>query len=108
MYAIAEDRNRQFKLTPGESVLLDFNESWSPGDEIVLDKVCLVGGDGSQGGGAQIGAPYVAGVSVVLEVEGEQAGDKVYIGKYKRRKNYRRRTGFRARYVRAMVKEIRS
>ena len=103
MYAIALDRNRQVKLTPGESVLLDYNSKWEKGLEVVLDQVCLVGGDSPA-----IGTPYVDGASVVVEVQGPEAGNKIVVRKFKRRKNYRRKIGYRPKFTRVMVKEIRS
>ena len=42
----------------------------------------------------------------VLEVKGPEAGKKVVIGKFRRRKNYRRKNGFRAKFTRVLVKEI--
>jgi large subunit ribosomal protein L21 len=102
MYAIAEDRRRQLTLRVGQSVLLHRNSAWQTGSEIVLDKVCLLGGEP-----AKVGTPYVEGAAVVLEVKREEKGKKLVIGKYRRRKNYRRRTGFRPVYLRCVVKEIR-
>ena len=103
MFAIAEDRNRQLTLRPGETVMLDYNDAWEPGAEVVLDKVCLLGGDATK-----VGAPYVSGASVALEVKGHEKGAKIRVGKFKRRKNYRRRQGHRQMFTRAVVKEIRS
>jgi ribosomal protein L21 len=39
-------------------------------------------------------------------VVGEEAGEKLVIGKFKRRKCYRRKTGFRAKYTQVVVKSI--
>jgi len=103
MYAIAEDRSRHITFRPGETLLLDYNEEWGPGTEIVLDNVLAVGGDTPR-----IGSPHVAGVQVVLEVQGEKKGPKLIVRKYRRRKNCRRRNGFRAKYTVVVVKEIRS
>lgn len=102
MYAIAEDRNQQVTLRPGETVLLDYNATWEAGKEVVLEKVCLVGGDAPQ-----IGTPHVSGASVALEVVGHEKGRKIIIGKFKRRKNYKRKQGHRQMFTRVKVKEIR-
>lgn len=102
MYAVAVDRTRQVRLQEGEKLLLDYNQNWKTGSEVVLDQVCLLGSDG----GTQIGAPYVDGAKVVLEVLGNELGDKVVVGKFKRRKSYRRKTGFRAKYTQVLVKSI--
>lgn len=101
MYAIVIDRDRQIRLQEGESLLLDYNESWEPGSEVVLDQVCVLGGPAPK-----IGSPYVDGAKVVLEVQGAEKGDKIIVGKFKRRKNYRRKQGFRPMWSRVLVKAI--
>ncbi|MFQ5506395.1 MAG: 50S ribosomal protein L21 [Planctomycetota bacterium] len=104
MYAIAIDRNRQILVREGDTLLLDHHEAWQPGQEVTLDQVCLLGGVDEP----RIGTPYVDGARVLLEVRGEQKGKKVIVGKFKRRKGYRRKTGFRAQYSRVVVKEIKA
>jgi large subunit ribosomal protein L21 len=101
LYAIAEDRSRQVTCRSGETLLLDFNDRWTPGAEVVLDRVLLLGGEPPK-----VGTPYVSGAKVVLEVRGEVQGDKIYVGKFRRRKNYERKTGFRAKYTEVVVKSI--
>ncbi|HMQ23556.1 MAG TPA: 50S ribosomal protein L21 [Planctomycetota bacterium] len=107
MYAIAEDRNQQLTCRPGETVILDYNSAWTQGAEIILDKVCLVGPLGDETAAIQVGAPYVSGASVALEVLAHEKGAKIRIGKYRRRKNYRRKQGHRQQFTRARVKDIR-
>ncbi|MCB9882244.1 MAG: 50S ribosomal protein L21 [Planctomycetes bacterium] len=107
MYAIAEDRNQQLTCRPGETVLLDYNGAWNQGAEVVLDKVCLVGPVGDEGGSIQVGTPYVSGASVALEVLGHEKAAKIVVGKYRKRKNYRRKQGHRQQFTRARVKDIR-
>ena len=65
MYAVVDDRNQQFRAEPGQRVQLPHNESWEPGSTVTFDKVCLVTGEQ-----AQVGAPYVDGVSVTATVVG--------------------------------------
>ncbi len=101
MYAVVVDRNQQVKVQEGESLLLDYNAAWDAGTEVVLDKVCLLGGDTPQ-----VGTPFVDGAKVVLEVIGNEKGEKIVIGKFKRRKTYRRKAGFRAQHTRVKVKSI--
>lgn len=102
MYAVVVDRTRQIRVEQGQKVLLDHNDAWTPGSEVVLDQVCILGGDGEP----KVGAPWISGAKVVLEVVGPERGPKVVVGKFRRRKNYRRKTGFRAKYVQAVVKSI--
>ena len=72
------------------------------GDVLTFDKVCLVGGEGA----GKIGTPFVSGASVTAKVVRQIKGPKVVIGKYKRRKNSRRRTGFRAQFTVVQIESI--
>ncbi len=101
MYAIVKDRNRQIRVEEGDLVLLDHLPEGEPGQELVLDEVCVLGGEETR-----IGAPLVEGARVVLEILEAVPGPKLVIGKFKRRKGYRRKTGFRAKYTRARVRSI--
>lgn len=101
MYAVIEDRNQQYRVAPGDRILLPLNDSLEAGAALTFDKVCLVGGDETR-----IGAPYVAGATVTAVVEGTVKGPKLIIQKFKRRKNYRRRTGFRARFTAVRIEKI--
>lgn len=100
-YAVFEDRTQQYRVAPGERVLLAFNDSWQPQASVTFDKVCVVGG-----GSPKIGAPYVGGASVKAKVLGVVAGPKLVIQKFRRRKNSRRRTGFRARFTEVQIESI--
>ena len=101
MYAVIEDRNQQFRVTPGDRVLLPLNDSLESGASVTFDKVCVVGGDETR-----IGAPFVEGATVTATVEGTVKGPKLTIQKFKRRKTYRRRAGFRARYTAVVIDKI--
>jgi large subunit ribosomal protein L21 len=48
----------------------------------------------------------IAGAKVTATVVGLQKGDKLYIQKFNRRKNYRRRTGHRQLYTRIKIDAI--
>ena len=45
------------------------------------------------------GSPTVKGASVTAEVLGEVKGEKIYVFRFKRRKNVRRKTGHRAKFT---------
>ncbi len=102
MYAVVEDRNQQFRATVGQRLLIPLCRDLEPGSALTFDKVCLVTGDKGV-----VGSPYVAGASVVAVVLGNVQGPKLFIQKFKRRKNMRRRTGFRAQYTEIRVEDIR-
>ena len=61
------------------------------GDAVTLGEVLLVGA----GDGVKIGAPLVGGAKVEAKIVGQDKGPKIIIFKFRRRKNYRRKTGHR-------------
>jgi large subunit ribosomal protein L21 len=53
-----------------------------------------------------MGVPLVKGAKVKAEVIGPVQGDKIYVQKFARRKNYRRRTGHRALATKVKITSI--
>ncbi|MFZ9880638.1 MAG: 50S ribosomal protein L21 [Phycisphaerales bacterium] len=103
MYAIIEDSGTQIKVRKGEVIDIDLRDA-ADGSTITFDRVLAVGDSG--GSAAKIGLPYVAGATVTAKVVGEADGPKVLVGKYKRRKGYRKTIGHRQHYTRIEVLEI--
>jgi large subunit ribosomal protein L21 len=103
MYAIIATDGRQYKVEEGQQIQVDLREA-KEGDKVTFDRVLLV----SDGGSVKVGQPTVAGASVTAEVLGQAMGDKVYIQKMRRRKNYRRRTGHRQMYTLVRIDAIAS
>jgi large subunit ribosomal protein L21 len=101
MYAIIATDGRQYKVEEGQEIQVDLRES-KEGDKVTFDRVLLV----SDGGSVKVGQPTVAGASVTAEVLGQEMGDKIYIQKIRRRKNFRRRTGHRQMYTRVRIDSI--
>ena len=111
MYAIFEDGARQYRVTEGQIVRVDFRavEGLAPakahpaakGTTVEFGRVLLFH-DGTE---LQIGRPVVAGMTVVGEVV-DHPTLKVVIGKYRRRKNYRRFRGHRQFYTAVRIKSI--
>ena len=100
MYAIIADSGKQFKVTSGDTILIDradFAEK-----TITFDQVLLVGGEGSP----KIGAPLVKGATVTADVMGAEKGIKTDAVKYKRRKGHHKKTGHRQNYLRVKVTGI--
>lgn len=103
MYAVVDDRNQQYRVKPGDRLEIHLRREAQDGSTLTFDKVCLVGGDGKNA----VGTPYVAGASVTAKVvKAQWKGEKVVTGKFRRRKNSRRRTGFRARYTIVQIEAI--
>jgi large subunit ribosomal protein L21 len=101
MYAIFVDGGRQYKVSEGQTLDLDYRDVPS-GETLTLDRVLCV----SNGSSVKLGAPNVEGAVVSAEVIGPQKGDKIYIQKFRRRKNFRRRTGHRQLYTRVRISKI--
>ncbi|MFO0924057.1 MAG: 50S ribosomal protein L21 [Pirellulales bacterium] len=102
MYAIIADGGRQYRVEKGQILDIDYRESATDTDSVTFDKVLAVGGDGS----LKLGTPTVAGATVVAKVVGIEKGDKIYIQKFRRRKQYDRRTGHRQLYTRVQIEAI--
>jgi large subunit ribosomal protein L21 len=103
MYAIIATDGRQYKVEEGQEIQVDLRDA-AEGDKVTFDRVLLV----SDGGSVKVGQPTVAGASVTAQVLGQEMGDKVYIQKIRRRKNYRRRTGHRQMFTRVRIDAITS
>jgi large subunit ribosomal protein L21 len=101
MYAIISDGNRQYKVEPGQEIVVDFRES-PAGEKLKFEKVLVVGGEGD----AKLGSPLVKGASVAAESLGPVQGEKLVIQKMRRRKNFRKKTGFRAMGPKVRIGEI--
>jgi large subunit ribosomal protein L21 len=103
MYAIIEEGGRQYKVTSGDTILID-REAKDDEKSITFDRVLLVGGEGEP----KIGLPAVANATVTADVVGETKGDKIDIQKYKRRKGFHKKIGHRQRYLRVKITDIKA
>lgn len=101
MYAIIADGGRQYKVEEGQMLEIDFREV-TAGDTLTFDRVLAV----SSESGFKLGKPTVSGAKVSAKVIGETKGDKIFIQKFRRRKNSKRRTGHRQKYVKVQISSI--
>ena len=85
MYAIIVDGGRQYRVEPGMEVDVDFRDL-AAGEELTFEKVLAVSGDD----GMKLGSPTLDGVSVTASVVGTEQDKKIYVQKFRRRKNSRR------------------
>ena len=98
MYAIIKAGGKQFKAEKGKTLRLPRMDA-EPGSKVTFDAVLLT----ADGDKIVAGSPTVKGASVVGEVVGEVKGEKIYVFKFKRRKNYRRKTGHRAKFTEVKI-----
>lgn len=101
MYAIIADGAHQYKVEAGQTLEIDYRDV-NPGDEITFDRVLAVSSDA----GFKLGKPNVDGAKVTAKVIGDTLGEKLTIGKFRRRKNSKRRTGHRQKHVKVQISAI--
>jgi large subunit ribosomal protein L21 len=103
MYAIVEIQGQQFKAEEGKKLFVHHINGVEEGQAVEFDKVLLVDNDGA----VTVGAPTVEGAKVVCEVVNPLVkGDKVIVFKMKRRKDERKRNGFRAQFTEVKIKSV--
>jgi large subunit ribosomal protein L21 len=100
-YAIVVDGGRQYRVAEGQEFEIDFRHL-APGSELVFERVLAISKDGK----LTIGKPVVKGATVKASVIGPVLGDKIYVQKFARRKNYRRRTGHRSISTKVRIASI--
>ena len=72
-----------------------------PATGVELGEVLMIGGDAPR-----VGRPLVDGAKVTATIQGDSAGPKIRIFKYKRRKRYRLHKGHRQHYTRIKIDSI--
>lgn len=90
MYAVIKTGGKQYRVAQGDKLRVE-KLPGNVGDSITLAEVLLVG----SGDGVKVGAPLVGGAKVEAKIVGQDRAPKVIIFKFRRRKNYRRKTGHR-------------
>lgn len=88
MFAVFKAGSRQFRVSQGDEITVDFLEGKKEGDKVSFPNVLLVGGEKTV-----VGAPLVSGASIEAVVKKQGFNPKVLIGKFKRRKDYKRTRG---------------
>lgn len=101
-YAVIKTGGKQYRVSVGDSIAVERLPTAGAGNDITLDEVLLIGGDGT----TKIGTPVVDGASVSARVETHFRGEKLVIFKYKAKKRYRRRTGHRQEQTRLTITGI--
>ena len=100
-YAVVSDGGRQYRVMEGQELEIDFRHV-PAGGEVVFEDMLAV----SKAGQLTLGKLKVQGATVKAEVLGLVQGQKIYVQKFKRRKNYRRRTGHRALTTKIRIASI--
>ncbi|MCS6903305.1 MAG: 50S ribosomal protein L21 [Candidatus Bipolaricaulota bacterium] len=102
-YAVIETGSKQYRVSEGDSIVIEKLKGAHVGERVEFDQVLLVGGEK-----LQVGAPHLKGAKVIGEITRELRGPKLDVFKYKRKTRRRRKIGHRQHYLEATIKEIRA
>ena len=95
-YAIITLGGKQYRVREGERLLVD-KLSTDEGSTFE-PRVLLVGGDGT--------TDLSPTTTITARVVGHQLGEKIRIGKYKKRTGYRKHNGYRSRLTQIQIESI--
>jgi large subunit ribosomal protein L21 len=95
-YAIITVGGKQYRVQEGERLLVDRLKT--DAGQTFTPRVLLVGGNGT--------TDLSPSTTVTARVVSHELGDKVRIGKYRRRTGYRRHNGFRASLTQIEIESI--
>ena len=101
MFAIIETGGKQYKVSEGDVIFID-KLAVEADETVTFDKVLMADKDGN----LTVGAPYVAGASVTATVVKNGKGKKIYVFKYKAKKNEKKKIGHRQDYTKVEITKI--
>ena len=100
MFAVIKAGGKQYRVAAEDIIRID-RVNGEPGQIVEFGEVLVLGGDTPQ-----LGTPTIAGASVAGEVLQHTRGDKVIAFKKRRRKNSRRKRGYRHEFSVIRITEI--
>jgi large subunit ribosomal protein L21 len=100
MFAVIKTGGKQYRVVAEDVLRIDRLEG-EPGTVVEFGEVLVVGGDAPV-----VGAPTVAGATVAGELLDHVRGPKVIAFKKRRRKNSRRKRGYRHEFSLVRITEI--
>jgi large subunit ribosomal protein L21 len=100
MFAVIKAGGKQYRVAPEDVIRID-RVAGEPGQIVEFGEVLVLGGDKPE-----LGLPTVAGACVAGEVLQHERGDKVIAFKKRRRKNSRRKRGYRHEFSVIRITEI--
>jgi large subunit ribosomal protein L21 len=100
MFAVIKTGGKQYRVAAEDVIRIDRLEA-NPGDVVSFGEVLVVGGETPL-----LGLPMVSGASVAGELLAHERGDKVIAFKKRRRKNSRRKRGYRHEFSLVRITEI--
>ena len=100
MYAVFETGGKQYKVSEGDVIYVE-KLGVADGENVTFDKVLAIAGDS-----LSVGAPYLSDASVEASVLKNGKGKKIYVLKYKAKKNEKKKIGHRQDYTKIQITRI--
>ena len=101
MFAIIETGGKQYKVNEGEIIFVEKLDA-EVGATVEFDSVKALSKDGV----LKLGTPNVEGAKVTATVVKNGKGKKIYILKYKSKKNEKKKIGHRQPYTKVQIMTI--
>ena len=101
VFAVIETGGKQYRVNEGDVIFvekLDVNE----GDTVVFDRVLAM----SIGQSFEVGAPIIEGAKVTAKVLKNGKAKKIYVMKYKAKKNEKKKLGHRQPYTKVEIVSV--
>ncbi len=101
VFAIIKTGGKQYKVTEGDIIFIE-KLGAEEGSEVVFDEVMAMSNDN----GFVAGTPTVEGASVTANVLANGKNKKIYVLKYKAKKNEKKKIGHRQPYTKVQITKI--
>ena len=101
VFAVIETGGKQYKVIEQDIIFVEKLEA-NEGDEIVFDSVMALSNDN----GFKAGTPTVSGAKVTAKVLKNGKNKKIYVMKYKSKKNEKKKIGHRQPYTKVQIVKI--
>ena len=101
MFAIIKTGGKQYKVNEGDIIFIEKLDV-AEGETVTFEDVMAV----STADGLKLGAPTVEGARVTASVLKNGKGKKIYVMKYKAKKNEKKKIGHRQPYTKVQISAI--
>ena len=103
MYAIIEDRGKQYKVAEGDTIEVDLGQDLELDAKIDFSRVVYF----RNGDDIRVGTPTVDGIQVDAHVVDPLVkGKKIYVRHFRRRQNSKTKTGHRQKFTAVRIDKI--
>ena len=102
MFAIIETGGKQYKVSEGDIIFVE-KLGVDDGAEVIFDRVLAVS---KNDGGFTSGKPYVEGATVKASAVKTDKAKKIYVMRYKSKKNEKKKMGHRQPYTKVQINQI--